>query len=484
VTDQNATTLRGRSLAAVLLLAAAALRLAGINDQLWLDEIWSINLGHKADSVRDVLFSIHHDNNHWLNTLYLHFLGSGRPWWTYHLLAEATGMATVIVGWLLARRSLSALILLGASEFLVEYSTDARGYAPAGFFALLCLWLLQRHLAQPRRWTAAAMSCAAVLGILSHLTFVVILAGLIAASVLGLHRAKRGWIESLLRPAMWWAAPAVTLAALYFYDVRVMTRGGGPPTPNDFSVQSAAMILGFPADSAWGWWAALITGIAALALCALQLWRLFRSADSAWPVFAAALATVPVLLFFWPKTDYLHPRYLYVAVPLLLILIGMQLDRGLRGRGPIRLASAACLILYCLVNAPPMWRFLTLGKGDYVGALTYLLQQTQGPQIIVGTPQHPTSTMMVLQYYDRYHVKSPKDFLTLRGEQWQNQWPQWIIEEEDVGPVLVTEDHGVPYHRTATFPKGAVASGIAWTIYEADAGRAYVRQESLQDLSK
>src|SRR5277367_6430701 len=129
--------------AACLILAAAAIRIAGIDCQLWLDEIWSIRLAQTAGSPLGVFVKLHHDNNHWLNTLVLYFLGPGRPFWSYHLLPEISGIGTVVVGYLLARPHgaravLCVLILLGASEFLVEFSTDARGYAPAGFFALVC----------------------------------------------------------------------------------------------------------------------------------------------------------------------------------------------------------------------------------------------------------------------------------------------------------------------------------------------------------
>ena len=89
-----------------MLLIAAAVRLGGINCQLWLDEVWSIRLAQKAGSPLGIILNheLHHDNNHWLNTLYVYYLGPGRPWWTYHVLAEVTGIATVVLGYVIARR--------------------------------------------------------------------------------------------------------------------------------------------------------------------------------------------------------------------------------------------------------------------------------------------------------------------------------------------------------------------------------------------
>jgi hypothetical protein len=462
---------------AVLFLTAAIIRLAGINCELWLDEIWSIRLAQKAGSVLGV-FHLNHDNNHWLNTLWLLFLGPGRPWWTYHLLSEAAGTGTVIVGWLVSRRSLPVLILLATSEFLIEYSSEARGYAAAGFFAVLCVWLLQRYLARPRRLTVVLMSVSALLGLLSHLTFVVILAGLIISAAVALKR-RGSWMMATSRTAVWFAVPVAILITLYLVDIRNMERGGGPPTATDLPAQTAAMALGIPVGSP----AAAIFGVAAWVLCAAQVWRLTRDSDSAWPVFAIALLFVPGLVFFWPRSDYLHPRYIYVAAPLLFILLGRELDHWFAGRWWAKFAAGAGLGLFVLSNGLLVANFLRYGRGDYLGALQFMVEETSGPRVVVGTDRHPESTLMVVQYYDQYHFKSASHLLTLNTEEWGDQWPQWMVAEEDLGLHVVTTD-GVPFVRRAVFPKGTVSSGITWAIYEAMAGRPYARAENLRDLSR
>jgi uncharacterized membrane protein len=469
-------------LALAILIAAAAVRLAGINQQLWLDEIWSIRLSQTAGSPAGV-FLLHHDNNHWLNTLYLQCLGPGRPWWTYHLLAECTGIGTVLLGFLLARRrgiaqGLAALILLGFCEFFIEFSTDARGYAPAGFFALLCLWLLEKHLPHPRRWTAALMASSAVAGLLSHLTFVVILAGLIVASVIALIR-RRSWIAALSAAAIWWAVPIAVIAGLYWIDVRLMVRGGGPPTPSDLAAQASAMILGLPIGSP----AACVFAFLAMALCAAALWRLYRAADPAWPLFLTAWLFAPAVLFLWPKTDYIHPRYIYVALPLLMVLLALELGRWLSARWPTRLLAAAALAGFVAVNLIPLSTFLRAGRGDYVGALRYMIDHTAGSAVIIGTDQlHPTSTVMVAQYYAQYSFPPAPPLMTLKGEDWTDQWPQWLIVEQEYGPTLITSA-GVPFIRRAAFPSGAVADGISWTLYEVQSGAPYARPDNLRSLS-
>jgi hypothetical protein len=462
----------------VLLVAAAALRLAGINFQLWLDEIWSIRLAQTATSPLGVFF-LHHDNNHWLNTLYLYFLGPGRPWWEYHLLPEITGIGTVVIGWLLARRSWVVLLLLGGSEFLIEFSTDARGYAPAGFFALLCLWLLEQHLDRPRRTTGALLAVSAMLGILSHLTFAVVLVGLMLSALIGVRR-KRGSIPAaVFRTVEWFGLPVALLATLYFVDVRVMVRGGGPPTPTDLPAQAAAMVMGIPVGS----FLAAPVGILVMVLCAMQVWRIYRAGDVAWPLGVVLMLFVPAVLFFWPRTDYLHPRYIYVAVPFLLILLGLELERWLDG--PWWAAAAVCTALaaFIAVNAMQMWALESNGRGDYMAAMRFLRSQTVGPDVVVATDTlHPMSTLMVLQYYWYSSTGGPR-LAAMHDTGAPGQWPQWLVLEEDLGQFVTAAD-GVRFDRRTTFPRGAVTSGVSWTVYEAESARPNVSPENLEPLSR
>jgi hypothetical protein len=168
----------------------------------------------------------------------------------------------------------------------------------------------------------------------------------------------------------------------------------------------------------------------------------------------------------------------------LLTVMGIELGGWLRGRVPARVAAALLLAGFVAANGYAMWKFLRVGRGDYLGALHYVIDHTSGPAVVVGTEQlHPISTFMVLQYYDHFNVAAAKPLLTLSGENWAGQWPQWLIAEEDYGPSLVTSD-GIPFVRRAYFPTGAVTSGISWTIYESADGLPHVRPEDLRTLDK
>ena len=90
-------------IAAALLIGAAGLRIAAANNDLWLDEIWSLRLAGQVKSPWDVFTSIHHDNNHYLNTLWMWAVGPDRRPLVYRLPSLLAGTAAVaiagLIGW-------------------------------------------------------------------------------------------------------------------------------------------------------------------------------------------------------------------------------------------------------------------------------------------------------------------------------------------------------------------------------------------------
>ena len=83
----------------LIILVASLLRLAGIFDDFWLDEIWSWRFARDAHSASEILLgpAFHHDNNHVLNTMFLYVLGDRQNWCVYRLLSLATGTGIVLI---------------------------------------------------------------------------------------------------------------------------------------------------------------------------------------------------------------------------------------------------------------------------------------------------------------------------------------------------------------------------------------------------
>ena len=83
------TTRRLIALGAPLVVAAGLVRLAAASNEFWLDEVWSLFIALDAKSAWR-LFTVRHDNNHILNTLYLRAIGLTDDQQRVHLL-ERTG---------------------------------------------------------------------------------------------------------------------------------------------------------------------------------------------------------------------------------------------------------------------------------------------------------------------------------------------------------------------------------------------------------
>ncbi len=144
---------------ATIVIAAAARILGAIND-LWLDEILAIRTACSVPSVAKIFTGLHSELNHHLYTLYLYLLPPDTNPFDCRIPSLMAGVGTVVLAGLIGRRrsracGLIALVLFGSSYVMVLYSSEARGYALAVFFALAAFHLLDRHL-ETSGWPLAA----------------------------------------------------------------------------------------------------------------------------------------------------------------------------------------------------------------------------------------------------------------------------------------------------------------------------------------
>jgi hypothetical protein len=165
-------------------LAAAALlglglRIAAARGDYWLDEAWSALFARDAGTPGRVLFAINHDNNHFLNTLWLQLVGWGAAPMLGRALSIASGTAAVIVAGLIGRRrgwrpAIAAALLFATAPILVTYGSEARGYAPMLLALLTAIWIVDRELnGPPLRNAPIWLGLAALLGMLAHISMLV-----------------------------------------------------------------------------------------------------------------------------------------------------------------------------------------------------------------------------------------------------------------------------------------------------------------------
>jgi hypothetical protein len=448
-------------LAAVALIAIAA-RVAAARGDLWLDEIWSIRFAELAGSAAGVFTRLHHDNNHHLNTLWALVVGDGGPALAYRLVAVVSAGATLALVALRPLRggrfeSLAATVLVGASFFLVQYGSEARGYAPAIFFATAAYLALDAHLRTRRRTWAAAFAAAAVLGILSHLTFLFILCGLLAWAAVEIARARRP-LDPIALALL--AVPVVALGALWLVDLREVAIGGGPPY-DVFGLlrELLAAVFGLPRGPL-----ELLAAIPLLA-AAYELVALARARDGR-AVFFAVAFLAPAALIAVHRPAFLATRYFAVCVVPLLVLCAASLARLARRGLAGRVAAILLLAAFAGANALPVRDLVRDGRGRYREAIAFLVASAPPGRVSVGS-DHDFRNGIVLAYHAR-DVSGWQRLDYVPAGEWRPGSPEWVFRH-DLTPGAVPEprfigENGRAYALVRSFPHAGL-SGWTWSLY-------------------
>jgi hypothetical protein len=227
---------------ALVTLAGAALRLWRAETPLWLDEIWSLdNLAGLAHGW-DVFWRISHDNNHFLNSLWL-FWVAGESHAPLLLRAPAilTGVAlislTAKIAWRRETPETAAIaaLLIAFSYFFVAYSAEARGYAGEALALAAAFFFMERGMAAPASPARLGLAAAAGLGLFWHLGLLPALAALALACLLEQRRREGRWdiaragAVRLFAPAALATLPALACLGAGILLTGKMTIGGLRP---------------------------------------------------------------------------------------------------------------------------------------------------------------------------------------------------------------------------------------------------------------
>ena len=237
----------------LMFLLSAALIIAAARGDLWLDEIWSLYFARHAHSVLDVFVRFHHDNNHPLNTLFLYLAGERKSLFVYRLLAVLSGIGSVLLVGSIARKdwgypeALCSVALAGTSYPLLLYFSEARGYAPAIFFALAAYALLRHTLQRFRLRGLLLFWAACILGMVSHATFIMVSIAFAAGGLAHEFRVAGPLRSKALRWTALQLPPLLFFAWWYMFFLKNMTTGGGPVYGTMAVIgQASALLLGFP----------------------------------------------------------------------------------------------------------------------------------------------------------------------------------------------------------------------------------------------
>ncbi len=420
----------------LLVLAAAVLgglaRLGCLGGEFWLDEIWSFELAHDAASPGAILFATRHDNNHHLNTLWLSPWPAGLWWGWYRLHAVAAGLASIVLAARVARRkgaveAVLAALLVACCSWLVLAGAEARGYALAVCFALLALDALWSYLDTRSHGALGLFWLAALLGFLSHLTFVHAYLGFVVWSLRRFARERRSPGDEVRRLLLVHGVPAAFFAVFYLGSIRGMEVGGGPPAG---TLEVLARLVGLGLGGPAGGWESLPFAVAAVGLLAGGLIRLRREGDDVWAFFAVTVVASPALFLLFRRQEFLFERYLFVPFTFFLLLSALPLATLLRRGGAARLAALALLAVFLVGNAWTVGNFVAAGRGQFHEALAWVVEHDSSDVVRV-TGDHDFRVAEYVRFYTSY-LPSGRNVRYLGKEEVEAEGgADWLLEHRN-----------------------------------------------------
>jgi hypothetical protein len=324
---------RGAFAPSIAALAAIGMivRLVAAQGSLGNDEIWSLINLRPVQHFWQILWGISHDNNHFLNSLWLYFawpLSQDASWLRLPSILAGT-LAIPVMARLGARHGMIAAIaaatLTAFSFFQLTYSAQARGYATATLALLIAYGELERGLDAPRSGARWMLALASGIGFFSHLAMAPVIALLGMISIAETLRRRRNAVLSLRETfALFWPtamamAPTAAFVIAGYRNMGGFTIGYLTPFAASHTIGGLANLemATFGLDpSSFSQVAFALVVLPLLVLAAIfYLARPERRIG-----YLAMLVALPAgaLLLRVPNTH--APRYFFAASPFLLLL--------------------------------------------------------------------------------------------------------------------------------------------------------------------
>jgi hypothetical protein len=466
---------RHLSIATLVIVAAAVLRWPGLGTDLWLDELWARRMAIAMPSAFTT-FTLHHEVNHHLTTLWFYLTGPEASAQVYRLPSYACGIGTVavagLIGW---RRSgataIFAMLLTASSYELIVFSSEARGYSMAVFATLLSFLLLELHLDRARTWTLAGYAIVATAGLFTQPVFSTVLASACVWSALHWWRSKARSVRSAGVALAPHVVPLCALAALYFGDLNHVVSGGGTGTSSlaEAYRQSLAWTLGAPESAAFMWAGAVIAAVAIVFGVRAAAQRDHASAA----FFLGAIVAVPNLALLLRGSEMVYTRHFLPGSALTLLLVAFLLGSFWERSRAWQLAAAGAFVTFAATNGLHVQTFMEHGRGNYQEAIRFMADRTAGPVTIAA--DHDFRVGLELDYYLRRVLGSRPAAFVPQGA-WPKGGPAWVVANADhyEAPTLphnvYADPDGNEYELFRTVPT-APLTGLHWFLFRNRAPR-------------
>jgi hypothetical protein len=357
-----------------------ALRFGLSGGPLGNDEVWSLANLRGIGPFWRILWGISHDNNHFLNSLWLYFVW---PWSHNPTLLRlvsilAGGLAIPVMARLGARRgpeaALAASSLTALSFFQITFSLQARGYATATLGLIFAYAAMEQALAAPnptaRRWLCAG----AGLAFFSHLASGPIVAVFALIALVEAWRGGRG-LGGAVRFTFWlfWPAALAMLPTLAFVIAGYIEMGGftigfshgfGAAHTLSALANLEMTTLGLNPDH----FPEILFAVTALPLMLLAAIGLGAPPERR-VAYLTMLVVLPVAVLVLQLPNTHAARYFFALSPFLLLLFADTFSAGWRLGGGPRLIVALALAAFAVGNGAALARLYAGEQAPWTEAL-------------------------------------------------------------------------------------------------------------------
>jgi hypothetical protein len=402
----------------LLVALGLVLRALAARGDLWVDEIWTLALVAPLKNGFEVFWNISHDNNHFLNSLWVFQWGQDASSLLYRLPSILCGAASVAVAARIGSRDspaagLIAAFLVAVAFPFVNYGSEARGYGALILAMLVALDAFERAApllatdegrmepgrAELRR-QSWIMGLAVGLGALAHLEMLIGAASLgLAALVRALASPPRDEAPRRLRAAAKFFLPALvlTLPAIAAVASGIVIHG---VTIGSLSRETGAFaegyggllaaLAGLPAT--FPGWLALFIAALGFAAVALAGWLPFSRAL----LVLCGLIVAPAAIFLVNPPNLQFPRYFLVFGVIFVVALATLATRlweTPRGRAFV----CAAALLFCIGQAILLQPLLRGGRGEASAMIAIMAEQPHATY----ASQIRRASEYVLDYYSR-----------------------------------------------------------------------------------
>ena len=459
---------------AAIAFAGLVLRLFAASGDLWLDEIWSLELVGKLTSIDQIFWRINHDNNHFLNSAWLYLAGPDASPLVHRALSVALGVATIFAAAAVVadrgrQTQLAAGLLFAISYPIVHYGSEARGYSGLVLFTLLSVLCLERRL--DVRGSAIALAAAILFGFLSHLTMLGTVAVLVAWTAWVRFRSGDGPARAgaatvrMFVPAFLAILP-LALCVIVGAKTFGFTVGGSTPFSLDAFISGYGgmirYLLGLPS---WAPDWALISAAGGLVCASAWKWPSRRAS-----LYVIGIVGLPLLMMQMRLPNLEFPRYFLVSGTLLLLWTAEMLGRGFDATGWKRWTAALALAAIVLGCCLSLSRFYEAGRGSYASMVDRMTRD--------GTASYAASndfrTAKVVDFFAR---RQGRDISLVKADNWCAEQPDWLINEiraEPPKPIEKAPGCDLVYERVEVTETWGL-SGIGWALYRKRHGEPAVQ---------